>query len=373
MIVYSGILVVTVLLSCLVRNHTVSSRNGYGGLQSSRQQYLNRACLALLFVLLFAVSFCRYELGNDYKRYLEFFRLISKDQYVPTEPGFNALVRLMQLLFGSETYLSIFAFCAAFTIALMLKALYDLSEAFSFSVFLFLCFGYYYYSMNSVRYYMAVALVLVSMQYVLKKQYLKFLLLVLLAALFHKSALLAIPVYLLANRSYQKWHYAVFTALMASGLVFEKWYLKIILILYPTYENTELLAGGTSVISIARCAAVLFLCLLYYRTAIRDQVQMRFYYHLNLMAFLLYTCCSFLPEISRIGYYMTIGHVFLLPMLLNRISDTRQRKFWKIVVVAAAIVYFGAFLYKAYDPLIKLLPYRTWFFEEGPRFMEFGE
>lgn len=373
MAVYSSVFAVSVLLACLVRNHAVYEKNAYGSVCANRRQYLNRACMALLFALLFLVSFCRYELGNDYKRYLEFFRLISKNQYVPTEPGFNGLVRVMQFLFGSETYLSIFAFCAAFTIILMLKALYDLSEDFAFSFFLFMCFAYFFYSMNSVRYYMAIALVLVSVKYVLKKQYGKFIVLVLAASLFHKSALIAIPVYLLANRSYRKWQYGVLTALMASALVLEEVYLKIILFFYPTYENTQLLEGGTSLIGIIRCGAVLILGLLYYKDAVKDNPQVRFYYHLNLMAFLLYTCASFLPEISRIGYYMTIGHIFLIPMTLNRIVDEKVRKVWKILVIMAAIVYFAAFLYKAYDPLIKLLPYKTWFFERGPGFAEFGE
>lgn len=373
MIIYSSLFVITVLVACLVNNHAVSHQNAYGLARADRQQYLNRACMGLLFVLLFLVAFCRYELGNDYKRYLEFFRLISKNQYVPTEPGFNAAVRVMQFLFGSETYLSIFAFCAAFTIALMLKALYDLSESFAFSFFLFMSFGYFFYSMNSVRYYMAASLAFVSMKYVLKRQYGKFLLLILLAASFHKSALVAVFVYFLANRSYKKWQYALFVSLMASALVLEEFYLKIILVFYPTYENSELLDGGTSVTNILRCGAVLLFSLLYYKDAVRDNVQIRFYHHLNLTAFLLYTCCSFLPEISRIGYYMTAGHIFLIPMIVNRIPDERKKKMWKLVIAAAAVLYFAAFLYKAYDPLIKLLPYRTWFFEPRPRFAEFGE
>lgn len=372
MVVYTSILIVTCCVACMVRNHAVYEKKTYEGIHAGRLQYWNRACIALLFVLLFAVSASRYELGNDYKRYLEFFRLISKDQYVPTEIGFNAIVRLMQMIFGSETYLSIFALCAAFTIGLFLKALYDLSENFGMSFFLFFCFGYYFYSMNSVRYYMAVALVMVSMQFVIKGQIGKFVSLVVIAALFHKSALIAIVVYLLAVGSYRRWQYGLLIAGMASALVLKDIYLKIILWLYPTYVNTELLEGGTSVINIFRCAAVLFLGLLYYKDAIADCVQTRFYFHLNLLAFLLYTCCSFLPEISRIGYYMTVGHVFLIPMIISRIPDRRQKKVWTVLIVAASLVYFAAFLYRAYDPLIKLLPYKTWFFEPKPRFEEFG-
>lgn len=72
------------------------------------------------------------------------------------------------------------------------------------------------------------------------------------------------------------------------------------------------------------------------------------------------------------GYYMTVGHIFLLPMIIGKISDRRYRRLWKLIIAAMAAVYFAAFLYTAYDPLIKLLPYKTWFFEERARLVEFG-
>lgn len=53
--------------------------------------------------------------------------------------------------------------------------------------------GYYFNSLNSVRYYFALALALFSMKYVLRGEYGKFILCVLLGALIHKSVLLVFP------------------------------------------------------------------------------------------------------------------------------------------------------------------------------------
>lgn len=367
MLLYIAVAAVTITLSGFVDNHGTMFTTTYGEKQGTRRLYLNRACMGTIFIVLFLVSACRYKVGNDYKRYLEFFRLISKDQYVPTEAGFNAVVRFMQAIFGPEAYLSIFALFAFVTAALMLRAVYHLSEDFFFSFFLFMCFSYYFQSMNTIRYYLAIALTMTATKYVLKKEYAKFTLLILLASAMHKSVLIVIPIYLAAAFPWKKWFAALLTALIASGLVLHGFYMKVILFLYPTYENTELLDAGTSVVNIVRCAGVLLLTLIYYKQAVKDNRQIRFYVHLNYIAFLLYAFCSFLPEISRIGYYLTVGQIFLLPMTIARIENGKWRGFWRIAVMAAAVVYFGAFLYTAHGELVKLLPYQTWFFK--PRFV----
>ncbi len=196
----------------------------------------------------------------------------------------------------------------------------------------------------------------------LKQQYAKFILLIAVTASIHKSVLLVIPVYFLAHLNWKRWQLIALAVLASSGLLLQDLYLKIIMKLYPSYENTAYLDGGTSFINIVRIIGVFLLSLLYYHIAVADNKQNRFYFHLNIFALLLYTCGSFIPEISRIGYYMTAGHIFLLPSLLNRIPDERQKKFWKAAVIGAALLYFGIFLIKAQDLLVRIVPYHTWIF-----------
>ena len=45
--------------------------------------------------------------------------------------------------------------------------------------------------------------------------------------------------------------------------------------------------------------------------------RFRFYTYLNLGALVLYVFCSFLPIISRIGYYLMVSQILFLPMLLK--------------------------------------------------------
>ena len=357
MIVYIILTILTVGIAAFVKKQETTE-----GYQLSRRQVCNYVCLLTLFVLLFGVSACRYQVGNDYSRYEEFFHLIPLKQVVPTEFGFNAIVLVMQFLFGADTKLSIFALFAFVTVLFMLKAVYDQSEDFLFSFFLFMTLSYYFQSLNTVRYYLAWAVAVFSMKYVLKKQYAKFFLMILVTATIHKSVLLVIPVYLLANLNWKKWQFALLILASSTGLFLQDLYLKIIVRLYPSYEDTSYLDGGTSIINVIRIIGVLVLSLIYYKTAVAEDKQNRFYFNLNVFALLLYTCGSFVPEISRVGYYMTAGHIFLLPSLVNRIPSQAQKKFWRAVIVVAAVLYFGIFLIKAQDLLVRIVPYHTWIF-----------
>ena len=73
--------------------------------------------------------------------------------------------------------------------------------------------------------------------------------------------------------------------------------------------------------NIAKGAAVLLLTTLYYKPCVKEDKAIRFYYFLNLAGVVLFVFCNFIPEVSRIGYYLNIGNLFLLPAVLHRIPD----------------------------------------------------
>lgn len=357
MIVYIVLLLVTTAAAALVVKPEILPVRGM-----NRQMFQNRLSLCAIFLLLSAVSAARYYVGNDYGRYEDHFYNIWNGYVVPTERGFNVLVKCLQTLFGEENYLFLFAFFAFVTVFFTLKALYTLSTSFVFSFYLFMAFGYYYQSLNTVRYYVAAAFALCAIPHLFRKNYGKFVLTVLLGALIHKSALVVLPVYFLANCRWKRWQTALLSVLAVSGLVFGDFYLKVILYLYPTYRDTIYLEGGTSYANIARCILVLLFCLSIYRDTMQDNKQLLFYFRLNVAALMLYLCGSFIPEVSRIGTYLTVTQVFLLPGAALRIPDKRKRTAAVIGITVFGAVYFAAFLYKAYGELVKLLPYRTWLF-----------
>ncbi|MDE7006936.1 MAG: EpsG family protein [Lachnospiraceae bacterium] len=257
MILYSGVAAVTILLGLLVDNRR-KRQNGI----VTRQQILNVLSLVSVFLILFALSACRLNVGNDYAKYVEFMHLVNCDAFVPTEAGFNFIVKVLYGISGGENFLLVFAFFSFFTVLFFLSAIYRQADSFGFSFFLFMALGYYFQSFNTVRYYLALALALYAIPYVLKKQWGRFVVLMLLGATLHKSLLVVIPLYFLASLPWKKWQLAVAAVFCSTFFFMQDFYLKMVVFLYPTYEDTEYLEGGTSIVNIVRCFAVLALALL---------------------------------------------------------------------------------------------------------------
>ena len=338
----------------------------------SRSRALSGVCLAAIFAVLVLPEALRINIGNDYARYVEFMHLVQANAYVPTEAGFNLLVRAVYTLCGYENYLLVFALFAAATTGLFLAAMREQAESFPFTFFLFMMFGYYFQSYNTVRYYLALAIVVYALRFLLERQYAPFLLLVALGATFHKSVLVVLLLYPLALWAWKKWQLALAFVFCLSFLFFQDFWLKVVVFLYPSYEDTEYLTGsGLQYGNIARCGAVLLLSLLYYKEAVCGSRRNRFYFYCNLGALALYTFCSFLPIISRIGYYLTVTQIFFLPALLRSIpkEKKRARLFWTAAVIAAALLYFVSFLRSASAQNVKIVPYQSFLFTEMPRIM----
>ncbi|MCM1268697.1 MAG: EpsG family protein, partial [Bacteroidales bacterium] len=266
MILYITVAALTALLAGMVDNRPLRQPHTL-----TRQQLMNRVCLLAVFTILFALSACRLNVGNDYAKYVEFMHLVNCDAYVPTEIGFNLLVKLIYALSGFENFLLVFAVYAFVTVLLFLLAMYEQSDEFALSFFLFMMLGYYFQTFSTVRYYLALAIALYSMKFVLRRQWGRFIALVLVGAAFHKSLLVVIPLYFLASLRWKKWQLVLAALFSTTFLFMQDFYLKVVVFLYPTYEDTEYLEGGTSYINILRCVAVLVFAGIVYLMESKEQ------------------------------------------------------------------------------------------------------
>jgi hypothetical protein len=305
------------------------------------------------------------NVGNDYNAYVQFMHLIYYRSYVPTEVGFNILTYTVYLLSGFENYLTVFALFSFMTVLIFLSAIYRSSENFLFSFFLFMCFGYYFQSFSGVRHYFVTAIALYAIPYVLRKQWVRFALLILLAATFQKSVLVVLPFYFLASLKWRRWRVLALAAFSAALLFFQDLVVRFAIFLYPTYRDVPLPEVSINLVNIARCGGILLFSLIYYRQAIRDCFRNRFYFYCNAGAFLLYACYYYIPYVSRIAYFLSITHLFFLPAIIGRIEDKRQRYFFTGLAVVAGILYFAMYLLKADDEGVRVLPYQTFIFYEG--------
>ncbi len=363
MILYVGITVLSLCLAFFCRDNVQEIQLHRGS--CDRQRALNFWVCMGMYVVLSGVAVCRIANSNDYWEYTEMFSLIAQGRQVSSEFGFNYFVLLMQFLFGREQYLPIFGAISLVTIFFFLKAIYQQGEWFLGALFLFLMNGYYFSSFNSIRYYLVLAVAVYSMKYVLRGEYGKFVLCILAAATFHKSVLVVIPVYLaakwLADRHLRCYHYLIGVLLVLSLVFGKDIYRSIIFHFYEFYENSAFDTVRYSKTNIAKCLGTLALAA-FSRNSIKEKVQNRFYFYLNLVGVVTYTFGAFIPEVSRIGFYFTISQIFLIPNLLKDMKKGWLRNLMIAGTAAVFVLHFALFLRNAYSTDIRLLPYLNWIF-----------
>lgn len=363
MAIYIVLAVLTCALAMLVEQHNgfaVSANTSLQPVNMTRQEMKNKVLIIGIFLALFGVSACRIAIGHDYWEYTSIFNLIAQDRYVSTEFGFNTLVRICHVIFGSENYIVIFGIVAFVTILFFIKAICDQSEHFGMSFFLFMVFGYYLSSFNSIRYYLVLAVAVYSVKFLLRKDYAKFVLCILLASTFHMAVLFVLLAYPAAFLKWRKWSIALVGVFVASLLLFPEVYRRIIFIFYPFYEGSVYDTGETSITNIARCIGVLVFCLIFYKSALKDNRTNMFYFNLNLEALILYSCCSFVPVVSRLGFFLNIYQIFLIPSVLRSVPKKGVRIFFTGAIVAAGIGYYLFFLHSCKDDGTRIVPYLNW-------------
>ena len=377
MVFYAFFAALTIGISCLVSAKSVrwqpESTAVYdcriGG--CSRKQALSFVMLGTLFILLTALAALRIQVGNDYVKYVEIFSEIWKgtdEAYVVTEPGFNLVVDAVYTLSGFENYLLVFAVFGAATAFVFLKAMYEQSDDFAGSFAMFMLLGLYFRSFTTVRYYFVLALTLYSIRYIRRREFAKFLLLIVFAAFFHKSVLVVIPLYLIAALPWKKWIMISGAVCAALVVVFQRQILELALWFVPTFRGTIYLTQDVGLRAnasgILRCLLVLFLALWCAKEPVWEKWECRFYLKLSVLGFLLYTCGSFLPLADRLAYYLITPQILLVPAMLKQIASSKKRRVIYVCTALCLLVYFGLFLMEARGSGISVLPYKSWIFTD---------
>ncbi|MBQ7333644.1 MAG: EpsG family protein, partial [Clostridia bacterium] len=131
-----------------------------------------------------------------------------------SEAGFFVFTWLAaQILPNPQWFLLLTAFVI---ISLTAKFILENSEDPAISWITFICLGSFSFAMNGMRQALAMSICLISYRYVREKKLIPFLLIILLAVLFHKSAIIFALVYLMRNMKLNVKSFAF----IAAGFVF---------------------------------------------------------------------------------------------------------------------------------------------------------
>ena len=146
----------------------------------------------------------RYGIGFDYFNYYHLFEQCKNLSFTdiltfkgPVEPGFSLILKLIS--FVTDDIVIMYLFLGILCFSVLMFYIYKYSPSPWISVYLFVTFGFMFGVMNLFRQYFAAIIFLFAIKYIKNKNFLPFLLITLITASIHKSALMMIPVFFIAR------------------------------------------------------------------------------------------------------------------------------------------------------------------------------
>lgn len=186
-----------------------------GTLRSTRGQ---KVYLILVGITLTTIGGARdFGISYDGTTYAEIFDTFAASAWIPPqkytffmEYGFYVLCKLIATLGGTAR--TMFWVTSAFTAISVCVFIYQNTRQTLFATFILLSFPFFYTSFDLIRHYLASSIVLLAFQYAKKRSFFAYTCLIVLACLFHKTAIIFLALYFLPKIQWNS-----FTILLLGG------------------------------------------------------------------------------------------------------------------------------------------------------------
>ena len=251
----------------------------------------------------------------------------------------------MFILFGIPTYVLIFA------------ALKRHSYGYALSVLMFICLCYLN-TLSIIRQALAVSITFYAYRYVVEKKFFKYLLFIVLASLFHSSALIALVIYWIPKLRFTHLIMCLLIAYIGKSVVFS---LMIEYDFYSSYLTDEKnLEGGRFIMLFL--FMIYGLCLYIWIKQKRSREVTSGLFNIVTIGMMCYIL--FGPHIgSRVAAYFEIYLYLLLPNLISCL-DWKSRKSLTLFSSVICLLFFMIYLW---TPILKgipsaYIPYKVFFF-----------
>lgn len=236
-------------------------------------------------------------------------------------------------------------FFAAISIGCSVYFLRTYSNNFLLSLFLFFATNAYTLTAAAVKQSTAIALSLVAITFALKKKWIPFTALVLLAATFHPYVLLYILVPFLTFKPWSKMTYIMLAVFMLAGFMLESLLGTIVDItsmIGDSYSEEALIGEGINIFRVLVANVPLVLTFMYRKLLFHNSTKTD---HLMINLAMLNGAIMFVGMFgtaiyfSRMASYFTISQCIALPWIVSKLPQNR-RKFYMVTMVVGYCMFF---------------------------------
>lgn len=332
---------------------------------------LKKVLIVIPFIIMFLVSAFRYFVGTDFNNYASWFYEINtlKDIHL-SSIGFDILILVLKIFTSNNQWL--FIITSYIILALVYKATLNYKDDYDLIIYLFITLIFYFSSFNGIRQWMAIAILMNSLKYIREKKILIYLVYVLVASLFHITALNTIILYFVLNFKCKKQLKIVI--LIVSIIIFKVINITEILLfitkyILPSYYNKYTITGYDvyaikgGILPILLCGGMLaFYWVFEKKLLLKNEIKQKdLQFRINLAWIL--TIMAVINTVNelfcRIALYYIPFVIFLIPDTL-KVFDNKSKKVFTILMIILLLLFMMTNLY--FRNPHNALPYSFYFF-----------
>ena len=295
------------------------------------KKWVKIICYILSGLPFFLVSALRYDVGTDYlRRYNYDYNRISQGIDVKNlEIGFKLIVKFC-LLFTQESYL-LFIIVSAITIGSIMYIIIKKSKNPILSVTIFLLAGFFFDSLNIVRQYLAISIVILGYPFLLEKDKKIFLFIpfAIVAGLMHSSAFIMLILVVLNQKMLANWKWVIPVSIII--LILNENLINILGIFiqntrFSVYLTGKFAQGDVSYLFIAENLLIyLFMSYVYSKNKKLNNIQKEDILFINIQALALIVMvlgsCHML--FIRMALYFSVFQIVSIPYYISKMPNSQ--------------------------------------------------
>ena len=261
--------------------------------------------------------------------------------------GFFIIMKIIRTI--SDNYQICIGVFASIYIMLVMFFIYKNSKDAFFSTVIFISL-YFLYGTYLMRQVIAMGILLMAYKYIVKQDFIKFLLIVILASLFHRTAFIFILAYPFCK--FNKFSYKNYVYILVAFLI-SKYLFKYVWTILPYIDFTGKVGmalanniytvgnGNESLGGFYINLAILLVCdIVIRKKELKSNYEYNVLMNLSTLSCILFCCLNIVIEFYRMSLYFGIFNIILLANITSEINNEKYRKTIKYLIIGIFIIYF---------------------------------
>lgn len=331
--IYVGIIVLVLLLGLFLKPNSV---------EKNKKKYF-----IIVFIILSAVScFRSSSVGADTGMYIEVFskmpnyNLLYLLREVRFEDGFVIFCKLLSIINKSPQFLLIVS--SLIINYFVLRFIYKNSNNCILSILIFIFLNYYFMYLTAMRQALAICILLFGYDnYYKDKKKFRFLLTIIVASLFHNSALVSILLLFIPEKKYSNtMFYFVFASSIGAYFFADKIFTIFTFANKYSFYLTSQYYKGSDIAGIMNylvCLIFLFFSFKYGKKI--NNKKFNNYLYILSINLMFYALAARISIFTRITTYFNIFNIVFLPLVIAEIEKFQNKKILKILFYIMIISY----------------------------------